>query len=254
MPRSQIVDRVVSQRSDANAVSDDDDAEYYRQEVGEEPEPELFSRTNKGGSDRGAGGKRWQNKGKPKGGFGKRDGPGKKPFKGGKESGKGSFKGKKDGQEKASFKGSKRPADGHAGERCVSRSLLASMGLLIDCKMHNMIYITLEPWAVLLSQAEAAKSLRAAGRAGAAQGQVRRKCLALFARSPGAGNNRTRQTIFNYICYCTLRPGPWNGPNVKHATHIVGSSVDYSVERLVSFACSRTLNRNEYRHPQIIQS
>jgi hypothetical protein len=93
-------------RSDANAVSDDDDAEYYRQEVGAEPEPELFSRTNKGGggfSGRGAGGKRWQQK---------------KSFKG-KGKGGDNDKGNRSEKGKQSFKGKKRPAEGKGGDRCV---------------------------------------------------------------------------------------------------------------------------------------
>jgi hypothetical protein len=93
-------------RSDANAVSDDDDAEYYRQEVGAEPEPELFSRTNKGGGGfggRGAGGKRWQQK---------------KSFKG-KGKGGDSDKGNRGEKGKQSFKGKKRPAEGKGRDRCV---------------------------------------------------------------------------------------------------------------------------------------
>jgi hypothetical protein len=81
--------------SDANAVSDDDDAEYYRQEVGAEPEPELFSRSKQSGrSDRGGHGQRWQ----------------KKNFKGNSKGNDG--KGKQ--SDKTSAKGKKRPADSYS--------------------------------------------------------------------------------------------------------------------------------------------
>lgn len=67
---------------------DDDDAQYYREEVGEEPEPELFSKNRRstGGRGHGVAGKRWAKKKQGGGGSGK-GGQGDRSGKGGGNKG-----------------------------------------------------------------------------------------------------------------------------------------------------------------------
>jgi ribosome biogenesis protein SSF1/2 len=85
----------------AAEVSSDDDAEWYRREVGEEPEAGLFSR-NKWRRDAGASG----GKDKGKGGASARGGGGKDRDKGGSKGGSGKDRGKgKDADKRSGSKG-----------------------------------------------------------------------------------------------------------------------------------------------------
>ncbi|PZC74032.1 hypothetical protein B5X24_HaOG208401 [Helicoverpa armigera] len=110
-----------SQHADMDQ-DDDDDADYYRQEVGVEPEKDLFTRDTKKrkGDEDGPRGfkkmrldkklkKKYQNKQEPNRQDGKRpykgnQGEGKRPFKGGQGDGKRPFKGNQ-GDGKRPFRG-----------------------------------------------------------------------------------------------------------------------------------------------------
>ncbi|XP_047025789.1 protein Peter pan [Helicoverpa zea] len=113
-----------SQHADMDQ-DDDDDADYYRQEVGVEPEKDLFTRDTKKrkGDEDGPRGfkkmrldkklkKKYQNKQEPNRQDGKRpykgnQGDGKRPFKGNQGDGKRPFKGNQ-GDGKRPFKGNQR--------------------------------------------------------------------------------------------------------------------------------------------------